>query len=153
ITALAVAILGGGVSAVCWYLNQGPAQLSLPGLVEIQEVRLCSKVGGRVERTEVREGDLVSPGQPLVVFEAPELRTQLQQQQARLAAAQADLDRTRNGPRFEEKENGRAALASAEARHQRLKAGFRSEEIEQAQADVDSAEAEWTNAQRDWQRA
>lgn len=149
---LSAGILAVGV-AVWWYLQHPSAYLVLPGLVEIQEVRLSSKVGGRVERTEVREGDLVKPGQPLVILEAPELRTQLLQQAARLAAARADLERIRNGPRYEEKENARAALASAEARYQKLKAGFRSEEIEQAQADVDSAEAELINAEHEWQRA
>jgi multidrug resistance efflux pump len=148
-----LAILGGGAAVGWWYFNQNPTHLSLPGLVEIQEVRLSSKVGGRVARTEVREGDLVKAGRPLVVFDAPELRAQLRQYQAKLAAAQADLDRTNNGPRYEEKENARAAMAAAEARHQRLKAGFRSEEIEQAQADVASAEAECVAAQRDMARA
>jgi multidrug resistance efflux pump len=149
---VAVLLLGSGAGAA-WYLNQKPAHLSLPGLVEIQEVRLSSKVAGRVEQTAVREGDMVQPGQTLVVFAAPELRAQLLQQQARLAAAQADLDRTRNGPRTEEKEAARAALAAAGARHEKLKTGFRAEEIEQAQADVESALAEWTNAQNEWQRA
>jgi HlyD family secretion protein len=153
ILVIALIVLAAGAAAAWWYLSQTPDCLSLPGLVEIQEVRLCSKVGGRVERTEVREGDLVVPGQPLVVFAAPELRAQLLQHEAKLAAARADLDRVRNGPRTEEKENARAALASAQARYEKLKAGFRSEEIEQSQADLESAEAEWNNAQRDWERA
>jgi HlyD family secretion protein len=148
-----LAILATGAAGTIWYLNHKSAYLALPGLAEIQEVRLSSKVGGRVERTEVREGDLVKSGQALVVFAAPELRTQFQQQQARLAAAQADFDRVRNGPRSEEKDSARAALASADARYRKLKAGFRSEEIDQARADVAAADAEWTSAQRDWVRA
>jgi multidrug resistance efflux pump len=152
ITILVLVILGGGGAAAWRYTHQPPTHLSLPGLVETQEVRLSSKVGGRVARTEIREGAIVTPGQPLVVFDAPELRTQLLQCQAKLAAAQADLDRTRNGPRYEEKESARAALASADARYQRLKAGYRSEEIDQAQAETDSAEAELAAAERDWQR-
>jgi multidrug resistance efflux pump len=150
---LVAVLLAAGGAGAAWYLHQKPTHLSLPGLVEIQEVRLSSKVGGRVEQTAVREGDLVQPGQTLVVFAAPELRAQLHQQQGKLAAAQADLDRLRNGARSEEKEAARAALASAQARYEKLKAGFRAEEIEQAQADVDSALADWTNAQSDWQRA
>jgi multidrug resistance efflux pump len=153
LTLTVVVTLGAGAGAAWWKLSGKQEVLSLPGLVEIQEVRLSSKVGGRVERTEVREGDEVKPGQRLVVFEAPELRAQLQQQQARLAQAQAELDRARNGPRHEEKENARAALASAQARYEKLKAGSRVEEIDQAGADVASAEAEWTNAQQEWQRA
>jgi len=141
-----------GALGLWTYCGGQPHDLSLPGVVEIQEVRLCSKVGGRVDKVSVAEGDLVKPGQVLVSFEAPELQTQLAQCQARLQATQADLDKARNGARFEEKENARAAVAAAEARWQRLKAGARPEEIEQAQADLASAEAEWNGAQRDWER-
>jgi multidrug resistance efflux pump len=146
-------ILATGVSTAIWYFSRKPDHLSLPGLVEIQEVRLSSKVGGRVERLEVREGDTIKPGQSLVVFAAPEVRAQFNQQQAKLAAAQADLERVRNGPRIEEKDSARAALAAAQARHRKLKAGFRIEEIDQAKADVAAAEAEWTSTQKDWARA
>lgn len=145
-------LVGAGVGMVGCYGRQ-PHSLSLPGVVEIQEVRLSSKVGGRVEKVAIEEGDLVEAGQPLVYFEVPELQAQLLQAAAKLQAAQADLDRARNGARVEEKDNARAALASAEARWQRLKAGARAEEIEQAQADLESAESELKGAQRDWERA
>ncbi len=151
---LSVLVLSGAVGGLgAWWLSRArPSALELPGVVEIQEVRLGSKVGGRVERVVVREGDLVQANQPLVYFEAPELKAQLRQSEARLQSARADLDRARNGPRFEEKENAKAAVESAQARWQRLKAGYRVEEIEQAQADLDSAEAELLGARRDWKR-
>lgn len=151
---LSVLVLSGTAAglATWWLVHSRPAVLELPGVVEIQEVRLSSKVGGRVERVVVREGDLVQADQPLVYFEAPELKAQLRQSEARLQSARADLDKARNGPRFEEKENARAAVASAEARWQRLKAGYRVEEIEQAQAELASAEAEIFGARRDWKR-
>ncbi len=136
-----------------WWWMQRPARtLELPGMVEIQEVRLGSKVGGRVERVLVNEGDLVAADQPLVYLEAPELRAQLRQSEARLQSAQADLDKARNGPRAEEKEASRAAVAAAEARWERLRAGFRVEEIEQAQAELNSAVAERVGSQREWER-
>src|SRR5262249_13050569 len=111
-----------------------------------------SKVGGRVERVVINEGDLLQADQPLVYLEAPELKAQLRQTEARLQAAQADLERARNGPRNEEKDASQAAAAAAEARWQRLKAGFRVEEIEEAQADLASAEAERIGAQREFER-
>ncbi len=151
LSGLALSMLTAGVGA-WWYGQQRPKVLDLPGVVEIQEVRLSSKVGGRVERVAVREGDHLQAGQPLVFLEAPELQAQLQQADARLQAAQADLDKARNGPRLEEKENARAAVAAAEARWQKLKAGFRSEEIEQAEADLNSAVAELEGSRRDWDR-
>jgi multidrug resistance efflux pump len=147
-----LATLVGGVAGLWTYLTRQPHELTLPGVVEIQEVRLCSKVGGRVEEVSTAEGDVVQPNQALVTFAAPELKAQLLQAHARLQAAEADLDRARNGPRPEEIENARAALASADAYHQLMKAGARQEEIDQARADLTAAEADWTAARRDWER-
>jgi HlyD family secretion protein len=142
-----------GLAAGLWaYLGRPSHELSLPGVVEIQVVRLCSKVGGRIQEVGAVEGDIVQPGQTLVSFEAPELKAQFLQVQARIQAAEADLDRARNGSRPEEIENVRAALAAVVARLQLMKAGSRQEEIDQARADLTSAEADWTAARRDWER-
>src|SRR5258707_7898424 len=73
--------------------------LRFPGIVEIQEVRLGSKIGGRVARVLIVEGDQVSPGQDLVVFEIPELENQKAQLQAMLDAVRADALKAENGPR------------------------------------------------------
>ena len=89
--------------------------LRLPGVVEIQEVRLGSKVGGRVEDVYVLEGTLVDAGTLLVRFEAPELQAQLHQLEARLNQSRAELDRYRNGARPEEKREAENDLESAEA--------------------------------------
>lgn len=91
-----------------------PQALHLPGVVEIQDVRLGSKIGGRVENIYVLEGDLVEPGTLLVRFEAPELEAQLQQTQAKLNQSRAELDRYRNGARPEEKREAENTLESAE---------------------------------------
>ena len=50
-----------------WSLGYSARFRRLPGVVEIQEVRLSSKVGGRVARVDVAEGDLVQAGQPLLI--------------------------------------------------------------------------------------
>src|SRR5947208_1901592 len=91
----------GGLAAFWPFQNRHV--LRLPGIVEIQEVRLGSKVGGRVEAVLIQEGDIVYKGQPLVVFEAPELRNQREQLVARHQAAEADWLRIVNGARPEEK--------------------------------------------------
>ncbi len=49
-----------------------PVGLELPGVVEIQEVRLGSKIGGRVAEVLVAEGDTVEAGQLLVRYEVPD---------------------------------------------------------------------------------
>src|SRR5579871_2531319 len=130
LTALLIAVaLGLGF---CWPRNPSRHVLRLPGVVETQEVRLSSKVGGRVARVAVTEGDLVQPGQALVTFDVPELQAQYEQTQARLRAAEADLEKAINGARLEEKAAAHAATEAARARWERLKAGSRPEEIEQA---------------------
>jgi HlyD family secretion protein len=153
ITTVGVAVL---VScAAGWYFwpfRGGPKMLQLPGTVEIQEVRLGSKVGGRVEEVLVRESDVVEPGTVLVRLEAPELRATKEQLEGALKAAEADLARAKAGPRLEEKEVARQALAAAQARYERLKNGARAEEKEQAVADVARAETEVKWATQRWQR-
>jgi HlyD family secretion protein len=135
-----------------WPLGRSDRMRRLPGVVETQEVRLSSKIGGRVARVAVAEGDLVSAGQALVYFDVPELEAQYEQMKARLQAAEADLDKTRAGARTEEKSSSRAAVASARARLDLLKAGSRAEDIDQARNDLASAEADLKGATKDWNR-
>ena len=78
-----------------------PQTLRLPGVVEIQEVRIGSKVGGRVAEVLIQEGDVAEEGQLLVRFEAPELKAQKMQQQARIAMMEADWRKAENGFRKE----------------------------------------------------
>jgi multidrug resistance efflux pump len=89
--------------------------LRLPGVVEIQEVRLGSKVGGRVAEVMVREGDVVEPGQIMVRFEVPELAALKVQQLAKVDQTKAEWDKAKNGPRPEEKRQADSELASAKA--------------------------------------
>src|SRR5687767_2727586 len=105
-----------------WPFGNGKNTLRLPGVVETQEVRLGSKVGGRVAEIGAREGDLVKPGQMLVRFEVPELEAQLLQAKARLAAAEAERDKAVTGARPEEKQAARAAAEASRARWERVKA-------------------------------
>jgi multidrug resistance efflux pump len=135
-----------------WPFAGGTESLRLPGIVEIQEVRLGSKVGGRVESIAVKEGQLVEPGQPLVTFEVPELRAQREQLDAKLQQALADWEKARNGPREEEKEAGRAAMAAAKAKLDRLEAGWREEEKRQARNELETAEADLKQAQEEYER-
>jgi multidrug resistance efflux pump len=127
--------------------------LRLPGVVEIQEVRLGSKIGGRVAEVFVKEGDEVQTGQKLVRLDAPELEAQREQLAARLQDSESALDKARNGPRQEEKDSAKAALESAQARLKRLKAGSRTEEVSQARSDLESATADAHLAREDFDRA
>lgn len=150
--ALALLVAGGGA---WWYF--GPFlrkhnTLVLPGTVEIQEVRLGSKQGGRVKSVAVREGQRVKAGDVLVIFETPELDAQNEQLKAKLAAAQAELDKAENGPRQEEKDEARAAVESAEARMLKVQRGWREEEKRSAKNESDAAEADLVQARSEFNR-
>src|SRR5262245_25494906 len=138
------ALIGGIVLAVVagvalgWYFwrwRNGNGVLRLPGVVEIQEVRLGSKVGGRVGDVKVREGEEVNEGEELVVFDVPELQAQYEQQQARVAATEADADKVHNGARQQEIDAAWGAALSAFQVWQKAENGFRPEEIHQARDD------------------
>ena len=98
------------------------------------------------------EGDLLTAGQMVVRFEVPELEAQRTQAQARLALAEAELDKAVNGPRPEEKDAARAAVEAARARWARLRAGWREEEKKQARSELDSAEADLKHAREEFER-
>jgi multidrug resistance efflux pump len=146
-----------GTSAVValgiyWRFSGDDVSLRLPGVVEIQEVRLGSKIGGRVEEVYVREGDVVKPDDVLVRLETPELLTQRAQQRARVQEAQAQRDKAFNGPRQSEIEQALAAVESAQARYTRAKNGFRTWEVDQAKSDLETAEADLKQAKEDYVR-
>jgi multidrug resistance efflux pump len=104
------------IAAIAVFLNFHRApNTDLPGVVETQEVRLGSKIGGRIAEVLVTEGDTVEAGQLLVRYETPELEAQALQQQARLDAAEADLTKAKNGPRQEEIRQAKSDLESAQA--------------------------------------
>jgi multidrug resistance efflux pump len=150
--ALAVlAVIGVGGAAWFWSLRDNH-KLRLPGVVEIQEVRLGSKVGGRVLKVMVEEGETIYPGKELVVFEAPELRNQRQQVKARLDAAIAERDRAFNGPRQQEKDSAEAAMNSAKAKWDRAEFGWRVEEKQQAKNELDTAEADYEQSLKEYNR-
>jgi multidrug resistance efflux pump len=136
-----------------WPFHRRTSVLLLPGVVEIQEVRLGSKVGGRVEKVNTVEGAIAEPGQPLVYIELPELKAQREQMAARLRQAEADLEKAKVGPRPEEKEAARMAVEAARARWELLKAGSRPEEIQEARSLLESAKADLQLARDEFERA
>jgi multidrug resistance efflux pump len=148
---IVVAALGAAAAGAAWYWprHDGPETLRLPGTVEVQEVRLGSKVGGRVAAVHVREGQVVEPGTVLVTFDSPELVARRDQARARLESAQAALEKANRGPQDEEIAEARFAADSAKARLDRLTEGFRDEQKEQARHELAAALAEERDAEEE----
>jgi HlyD family secretion protein len=85
---LAMLVLGGLLG---WKILDKAAALEGPpggsGTIEGREVRLSSRVGGRIARLEVAEGDAVQAGDLLVSLDCVEPRAMFAEAEARLAAA------------------------------------------------------------------
>jgi len=122
------------------------------GTIETREIRVGSKVGGRIEAVLVEEGQEVTAGQPLVKFDIAELRAQKAQAEARVEQQQVRLERLLRGARPEEKAQASAATATAQATLESIKTWPRPEEVEQARASVAAAEADLNSATVAFQR-
>ena len=100
----------------------------LYGNVEVREVELGFRVGGRVAQVLVDEGDKVVAGQELARLDTQPLRDRLAAADAKTAAANAMVDRDAAGNRPQQVREASAALVDAEAQlgearrlHQRRK--------------------------------
>ena len=138
-----------GISLGC---NSAKDSLDFPGIVETQEVRLSSKVGGRIEKVMIKEGERVESQQPLVEFDSVELRAKRAQLEALQDAAQAKLDLMCNGPLPEQIAAAHSAMEAVQAKLNRLIAGWRVEEVEMAKHDVENWKAEYNKSKAEYER-
>src|SRR6478609_3381757 len=146
VAGIAVLAAAGSTVGVWLHLHERPHEVRMPGTVETQEVRLSSRVGGRVSKVLVRESDIVEPGQKIVELEMPELDAQRGQLVAQKEAAEAILSRLVNGARKEEIAASKAAVDTAAARLERMQHGYREEEKEQARQELQAVDADLQNA-------
>lgn len=89
--------------------------LTLYGNVDIRQVELAFRVGGRLDHLAVDEGDAVKAGQLLARLDAQPLEDNLRRVVAECAMQQAELDKMLVGYRPEDVEQARAALSGQEA--------------------------------------
>ena len=146
IVLILVAVLG--IAAVAAYSSgwlRRDTALRSSGTVEARNIRVGSKVGGRIDQVLVREGDNVEPGQVLITFDDRELLASLEQSRAAAEKAQ-------RGYRPEEIAEARAAAAQAKAEYDQRKNGYRQEDIDAAQADLDRAAADEVRNKLDFER-
>ncbi len=120
IALLAVLVLGAAAAILGFtFFRPERDRLVLAGTIEARAVEVGSLVGGRIAAVQVKEGDTVAKGQPLVTFEPDLLDLQIAEQQAAVAQMRAQLQRTRIGPRQEDREQLRAEADLAEKERQR----------------------------------
>jgi HlyD family secretion protein len=131
IAAAALATAGAGG----WYALKRPAATSGPTMALVTrrdlsatvtatgtvkamvgaEVKVGSRIPGRVERLAVQVGDHVKAGQTIARLEQDDLQAAVGKARADLAASEAKLATVRNGARTQELQTAEAALHQAEA--------------------------------------
>src|SRR6266571_774946 len=143
---LIVLIIAAAVAATALYAGwfRRDTGLQGSGTVEARDIRVGSKIGGRIDKVLVREGDSVQPGQILITFDDKELQAALEQ-------SRANAQKALRGYRPEEIAEARAA-AQAKADYELKKNGYRQEDIAVAQADLDRAKADEVRTHLDFDR-
>ena len=112
---LPLLVLAGGVASYFGYqhwLSLRPYQWS--GTIEAHAVSLGSHQGGRVASILVAEGDVVTAGQALAVFETGDLEAQQHSAQAQVDLADAVLRKLEKGVRSEQIAASRSRVQGAE---------------------------------------
>lgn len=96
-------------------LGREDGPLTLYGNVDIREVQLGFRVGGRISSILVDEGQKVVAGVLLATLDAVSQQSRLAEADAQIAQAQADLLRLTRGSRAQDKSAAQARLAAAQA--------------------------------------
>ncbi len=150
VLACAVIFYGGCTNGGFGFKKEKPLLFS--GTIETREIRVGSKVGGRITEVLVQEGQEAQAGQPVVRFDIADVETQRLQAEAKVAQQRARLDQLERGARHEEKAQARAATETSRATLEAVRNGPRPEEIAQAQSSLAAAEADLNSADASFQR-
>ncbi|MCB9916714.1 MAG: biotin/lipoyl-binding protein [Planctomycetes bacterium] len=150
---LPVLVLVAVMAALLFRSQRRTGPLVVSGFLEVDEVRVGSRVGGRVARVAVEEGQRVAPGEVLVELEPYDLAEQEAGARAELAVQQAELARLEAGYRATEVAGAEARVAQLAAALERLENGPRAQELEAGRADLRLAEAELELARSEHARA
>ncbi|MCA9116168.1 MAG: HlyD family efflux transporter periplasmic adaptor subunit, partial [Planctomycetaceae bacterium] len=134
------------------YSQQETGPLQVSGFLEADEIRVGSRVGGRVQAVAVQEGDETEPGEVLLQLEPFDLLERQAEAQAELASLEAEFNRLQAGFREEEIRQAKARVDRSMAALEQLINGPRPEEIRAAEKEVEEARARLEVAQMDYSR-
>ncbi len=121
--------------------------LTLSGNVDIRQVDLGFRVGGRIATIPFEEGASVRQGDLLAALDTRPLRDQVAIQEAQIALASAQLDKQRNGNRVQDVALAAARLEELRAQLQRAKADLERRETLIASGAISQATLDSTRAQ------
>lgn len=111
-----VILLAAGIATVTALSLQSTPVLRT-GQIEVREIDIASKIPGRVERINVREGDRVEAGHELFSLTDREVRAKVAQAEGAVHSAQAQWNMTRRGTRPEQLAMAERKLAAARSQY------------------------------------
>lgn len=149
---LPIAVFGVLIAALI-YSQRDTGPLKVSGFVEADQIRVGSRVGGRVARVLVQEGQVVRRGALLLELEPFDLVAQRAKAEAERDAAEHDHRRLVAGHRPEEIAQIQADRDQLAARLAELEHGPRKEEVATGEARLRQAEAQLALAQQEHKRA
>jgi multidrug resistance efflux pump len=138
----AIAALAGALV----YSQHRPRPLRVSGFIESYEIRIGSRVGGRVAEVLIDEGQTVKQGDALVKLEPFDLLQRRAQAAALTQQSQETLIKLQTGNRPEEIAAAQAQMRQMQATLQKLVAGPRQQEIDAGRAQLTLAQAEYDRA-------
>ncbi len=144
---LLIFVLGAAVLVgLLFYQQMQTEPLKVSGFVEAHEIRVGSRVGGRVKRVAVEEGDKIKQDELLIEFEPYDLLARQAEASALVATHKFELQRLAAGYQSEEVAQFKAKQEQLLAHQAKLVAGPRKQEIAAAQARLELAHARLTAA-------
>ncbi len=162
---IAVGVALAGVVGYGIWMALAPAPEPIYGMVQAKSVDIASKVPGRVDQFNVREGDTVKMGDIVAVLNLPEVEAKLKEVEALHVAAQAKAEMVDEGARPQEKaaakaqfEQASAGEALARKTFNRVKALYKDglisrQKYDEAYAQYQSAKQLQTMAKQKWEMA
>jgi HlyD family secretion protein len=145
-------------AAAAWWLDlparlawtHGPGdRLTLYGNVDIRQVQLGFRVGGRIAEAMVDEGDVVAAGTTLARLDARPFQDAVRAAEAQVAMQRATLDKLEAGPRAAEIAQARAAHAERLADLQNAEQAFGRARDLRANRTISQASLDQATAARD----
>jgi HlyD family secretion protein len=119
VIAALILIAGFATSGFGLFGGKSKGKLTLYGNVDIREVDLGFRGGGRIASIGVEEGDKVKEGQQLATLDQAPVDARVAEADAAVAAAQAKLALLRNGSRAQDIAQAKAGVTAAEAAYRK----------------------------------
>lgn len=138
--AIVVGVALASIGMRSWFSRD--STITASGTLEARNVNVGSKVGGRVAKVNVLEGDHVQPGQVLLTFEDSELNARLLSARGKYEEAKANYQKMLHGSRPED-----IAEARANSQYQERLADTHRAEVDRARSDLANAEVNFRRAQ------